>query len=388
MTLLRRALQRELVDFIDKLQSGEVDFTKVSKAAFCKARKHLKPITFVKLSEIIINKFYASSNDAVLLWKDYRLIAHDGSTAEVPNDPKVIAKWGVFKTRSDGKKICMARLEQSFDVLNHLCLSASIDSFSVSETELLRRNLADIKPIEEQDLHILDRYYASYQLIFELAHRGDAFCFRMKKDWWKIVERFYNSENSDEIITLSLPTKHHQWAEKQGIVNHSISVRLVKVELDSGEIEVLLTSLTDQQLVSIGDLKELYGLRWGVETSFDALKHKTEFENFSGKSIQVIQQDYYAKIFILNYAAILIQPVDELLAEKPKVKYTHQVNRNEALARLKHGVIDLFFFGKITETISKLIKAFEAFTEPIRPNRKFNRPNLPKRKYHRNRCPI
>jgi len=388
MTLLRRALQRELVDFIDKLQSGEVDFSQVSKAAFCKARKHLKPIAFVKLSDLIITKFYAPTNPAVLLWKDYRLIAHDGSTAEVPNDPKVIKEWGIFKTRLDGKKICMARLEQSYDVLNHLCLSASIDSFSMSETELLHRNLPEIKSIEEQDLHILDRYYASYPLIFELAHRGDAFCFRMKKDWWKVVERFYNGQSDDEIITLSLPTKYHQWAQKQGIVNHSLSVRLVKIELDSGEIEVLLTSLTDQKSVSIPDLKELYGLRWGVETAFNALKHKTEFENFSGKSIKVIQQDYFAKIFILNYAAILIQPVDDLLAEKPKRKYVHQVNRNEALARLKYGVIDLFFFGNISETISKLIKAFEAFSEPNRPGRKFNRPKLPKRKYHRNRCPV
>ena len=215
MTLLRRALQRELVDFIEKLQSAEVDFTKVSKATFCKARNHLKPIAFVKLSEIITNKFYAPSNDAVLLWKDYRLIAHDGSTAEVPNDPKVIAAWDVFKTRSDGKQICMVRLEQSYDVLNHLCLSASIDSFSISETELLRRNLREIKPIEEQDMHILDRYYASYPLIFELAHQGDDFCFRMKKDWWKVVEHFYNSDSNDEVITLSLPTQHHQWTQNR-----------------------------------------------------------------------------------------------------------------------------------------------------------------------------
>lgn len=205
MTLLRRALQRELVDFIDNLQSREVDFTKVSKAAFCKARKHLKPIAFVKLSQVIIDRFYAPTNDSVLFWKKYRLIAHDGSTAEVPNDQKVIDAWGVFQTRSDGKKICMARLEQSYDVLNHLCLSASIDSFSVSEVELLHRNLPQIKQIEEKDLHIMDRYYASYPLIFELAHRGDEFCFRMKKDWWKVVESFYHSEQNDKVVTLTLP---------------------------------------------------------------------------------------------------------------------------------------------------------------------------------------
>ncbi|MEO1255602.1 MAG: IS4 family transposase [Bacteroidota bacterium] len=388
MTLLRRALQRELVDFIDNLQSGEVDFSKVSKAAFCKARKHLKPIAFVKLSERIIDRFYAPKNDSVLLWKDYRLIAHDGSTAEVPNDEKVINEWGVFKTRSDGKKICMARLEQSYDVLNHLCLSASIDSFSVSEAQLLHRNLSEIKPIKEQDVHILDRYYASYPLIFELTQRGDAFCFRMKKDWWKVVEQFYHSDQADQVIALTLPEKYHQWAQEQGLDQLSLEVRLVKVELDSGEIEVLLTSLTNKNEVSLNDLKELYSLRWGVETAFSALKHKAEFENFSGKSIQIIKQDYFAKLFILNYAAILIQPVDQLLAEKPKKKYIHQVNRNEALARLKYGVIDLFFFGNISQALKKLTEAFKAFTEPIRPGRKYPRHKLPKRKYPRAYCHV
>lgn len=69
----------------------------------------------------------------------------------------------------------------------------------------------------------------------------------------------------------------------------------------------------DEQTFTKEDLKELYGMRWGVETSYSSLNHKAELENFSDKCIKAIQQDYFAKIFILNYTVILIQPEDRLL---------------------------------------------------------------------------
>jgi hypothetical protein len=385
--MLRRSLQRELVDFLDKFQHGSLDISKVSKAAFCKARKKLKPLAFIKLNKILLDTFYDSSNPSVNLWKGYRLVASDGSTAEVPNSAEVQRKWGVFKERSDGKKICMARLEQTYDVLNHMSLVSSIDSFNVSESTLFWQHLEQIRSTQETDLHLLDRYYASHLLIFCLHHRGDQFCFRMKKDWWKIVRNFYNSEENDRVVTLTLPAKEHAKAAELGIKEHQITCRLVKIPLDSGENEVLLTSLTEES-VSIADLKELYGLRWGVETSFASLKHKAELENFSGKSIQSIQQDYFAKLFILNYTALLIRPVDRLLESEPKIKHTHKVNLNEALARMKYAVIDLFSFGNIKDKLNQLFKAFYAFTEPIRKNRKFHRHKLPKNKYHRNLCPV
>ena len=386
MTLLRRALQRELVDFLDKLQGNDLDIAKVSKAAFCKARKKLKPVAFVKLNQILLDTFYASDNTTVKLWKGYRLLASDGSTVEVPNSDEVQQEWGVFTTRSDGKKICLAHLEQTYDVLNNMALVSSIDSFNVSELPLFWQHLEQIVPCQETDLHILDRYYANFLLIFYLHHRGDQFCFRMKKHW-QVVKDFYDSDQQDITITLNLSSKDRKQAKMLGITQHQLTCRLVKVSLDSGETEILLTSLVDRS-VSIEDLKELYGLRWGVETSYAALKHKAELENFSGRSIRAIKQDYFAKVFILNYTALIIQPVDRLLQKAPRKKHIHQVNRNEALARMKYATIDLFLFENIKATLEKLFDMFYRFTEPIRKGRKFNRHKIPKRKYPRNQCPV
>jgi len=385
MTMLTRALQRELVDFIGKLQQESIDIAQVSKAAFCNARKKLKPIAFVKLNQSILDIYYGEAdNPPRQLWKGiFRLLATDGSTAEVPNSQEVQQKWGVFKHRDDGKAICMSRLSQVYDVFNHLTISSRIDSFNVSESALFWDQLK-ATPAREGDLYLLDRYYASFLLIFYLQARGANFCFRMKKDWWKVVEKFYNSDQQSQIISLELPRKDHKMAGELGIKLRRIPCRLVKVPLDSGEIEILLTSLTDEVSYTIEDLKELYGLRWGIETHYCELKQKAELENFSGKSIKAIEQDYYAKMFILTYTAVLVQPVNRLLEEAPKIKYTHKVNFIEALARMKNAVIDLFIFNRIPLTLKKLYDWFAAFTEPIRKNRKFKRPKLPKNKKHRN----
>jgi hypothetical protein len=37
----------------------------------------------------------------------------------------------------------------------------------------------------------------------------------------------------------------------------------VKVKLSTGEDEILLTNLFDQEVYTLDDLKELYALRWG-----------------------------------------------------------------------------------------------------------------------------
>ncbi len=57
-------------------------------------------------------------------------------------------------------------------------------------------------------------------------------------------------------------------------------IRVIKAALPSGEIEALLTNLTEEQLPA-AEAGELYFKRWGIETAYDTLKSKLQLENFS-----------------------------------------------------------------------------------------------------------
>ena len=151
------------------------------------------------------------------IWKKYRLLAVDGSTAEVPNSDEIVQDWGVFKVRADGKNICMARTLQVFDPLNRIVVRAAIDKFERSETELFKELLPQISSMEGYgNLWIFNRYFASLELIFRLDGLGDQFCFRMKKDWWKVCESFYKSGEQSRIITITLNKKKAEELTKIG----------------------------------------------------------------------------------------------------------------------------------------------------------------------------
>ena len=367
MTNLQKGLQREIALFVEAIESEGGSIPEVSKAAFCKARKKLKPSAFSELSKVTCQTFYGSND--VQLWKGYRLIGLDGSTVELPNSKEIQEKFGVFKYRQDGKAVCMGRTLMMYDTLNHMTLDGSLDTIEESETSMLWKALPDAE-LKENDLLIFDRYYASHLLFFYLHKRGVQFCFRMKKNWWKVVETFYNSGKESSIVNLQLPAKDKAEAERLGITKKKLKVRLVRIELESGETEILLTSLINEEIFTPSHLKEVYGFRWPIEDCYKTFKHKVCIENFLGKSYKAVLQDFYVKIFIMNLTAAAVRPINEALKKQSvKVRYVHQVNIIEAIATMKKAVVSFFVTGKIAQAIKRVVRHLSDITEPIRPGR-------------------
>lgn len=386
MSQLQRALQRELDDFVKAIRAPDARLSRVSKAAFCKARHKLKHEAFIALGEIVLQDFYAFC-PFKKTWKGYRLIGVDGSTAEVPNSDELQKEFGVHTLRPDGKAISVARICEMYDPLNNLSLAGKIAPFAKSETALFWEMLEQHTNYGKGDIFIFDRYFYSSTLAFFLHERGADFCFRVKKSLGAVKKMMANDQR-DVIMELTIDKKARKKARQLGITTKSLTCRLVWIELESGEDEFLLTSLTDTAQVILEDLKQLYFFRWGMEENYKKLKHKVCIENFSGKSVESVYQDYYAKLFIINLTSVLIQPVDKVLEDKPKKKFVHKVNYSEALSKMKYVPVYLFLKKQVQETIANLHQWFINTTEPVRPGRKFRRTKLPKRKYHQNYKPV
>ena len=75
-----------------------------------------------------------------------------------------------------------------------------------------------------------------------------------------------------------------------------LHLRLIRVELDTGEIEALITSMTDKQKYPQKIFKDLYHKRWPVEVDYLFMKERLELGNFSGQSSLSVYQDFHAKI--------------------------------------------------------------------------------------------
>lgn len=109
------------------------------------------------------------------------------------------------------------------------------------------------------------------------------------------------------------------------------------VRLSTGEVETLLTSLNEKQL-PIGKAADLYFKRWAVETSYDLIKSKLQLENFSGKTVVSVYQDFYATMYISNLSAFVAGSAYHIIAkadESKALKYQRAANRNRTIYKLR-----------------------------------------------------
>lgn len=233
--------------------------------------------------------------------------------------------------------------------------------------------------MEKGYLLLLDRGYPSFMLFYMLSHEKECkFVMRAKANFNEIANTFYHSEQRDKTVLLPATYKAIQGLKQEQITidaDTMVKVRLVKVRLDSGEEELLITNLYDADKYSLSDLKALYFLRWGIEVSYGLIKNELQIESFSGINPICIEQDFYANIFVFNLQSIIEkQSEDYVQAVSDRRKVDYKINKNISWAMLKGRIIDLFLKREeVKEVLLELKTLFEKHLEPVRPGRKFPR---------------
>ena len=66
-----------------------------------------------------------------------------------------------------------------------------------------------------------------------------------------------------------------------------------------------MTNLLDEQAYPVEDFAALYHQRWRIEEPYKQQKQGLQIENFSGKSVESIRQDFFAKQVAHNLTALL-----------------------------------------------------------------------------------
>jgi len=368
LNLLKRSQQDELDEFFKLLNSTDVAVRIVTKSAFTQARKKLKYEAFVELNRVQTDYFYQFLGPQT--WNGWRLVAVDGSTVQVPNTPENLAHFGAWQPARGGP--CpMARVSQMFDVLNDITLDALIVPKAQGERELAAAHFSCLCP---GDLVLLDRGYPAFWLFALILGKGAQFCARMKLSGWKVVRQFVASGLSEQTVLVQPTYAFCQECHKRKLSPRPLTIRLIRVELDNGEVEVLATSLLDSQTYPVSIFKELYHLRWPVEEQYKVMKCRIEVENFSGTSALAVYQDFHAKVFTVNLTAILTRPAQAVVTQgDAEKKYTYQVNMTNAISKMKDTVVLLFQRSNILSLLHDLWQLMIKTIEPIRPDRSYPR---------------
>lgn len=368
MSFFRTGLKVEIDRFYKSIAANKEDFETISKSAFSQARQKLRPEAFIELNQVQLEHFYQHA-PGITYWNNYRIIGIDGSTLCLPYNNELQEHFGLIDEKTQ-KKMVIARIVMAFDVVNQLVVNAAITPYSVGEISTAFSFLAQFTP---KDILIFDRGFPSYELIGALRDQGLHFCMRLPSHW-KVAKRLMNSPENDI-----------DWAAEYKPSGDNLKVtidglRVVKIPLENGEDEFLLTNLTDRETFSPDALKQLYAMRWMSEENYKFFKHACNIEYFTGKTVIAIQQDFYAKVFMMNLASIIgsqleydrIQKENKKINRKP-AKNQRKQNRVQALAKIKDFLIELFYNKRLKAVLKQLEKLLAGCYEVIRPNRRNKR---------------
>jgi hypothetical protein len=326
----------------------------------------INPEVFKHLSEVIIENTYVQTNTNLKFFNGFRLLAVDGSKITLPYTENLKKAFGESKNNTT-TSIVQGRTSVLYDVLNHMALDSVLEHSKIGERELaLRHSLS----WGQNDLIIYDRGYPSYDFKYEHLKQGVNFIIRASTTQSKAVISFVSS-GKRSLITDVFPQEKHSFKGKAYNKNTAIKLRLVRVDLPNGETEILMTSLLDAQKYPSKMFKELYFLRWGIETFYDELKHKLKVEYFTGYSETSVLQDFYCAIFMSNLQSTIVNDLqDELALKNKETKLDYKINTNLSYGFLKNRVLELLFKeGALEDVFTELQKLFLIHTIPIRPNR-------------------
>jgi hypothetical protein len=363
LNLIKRSLQDELDEFFNLETGAEVAPRKVTKSAFSQARKKLKAEAFIELNTVQVDYFY--DHFSYQTWHGYRLLAVDGSTNQLPLTTEIVSHFGLWRS------VPMARVSQLFDVLNEITVDALIGPKAMGERDCASRHFDHIG---SDDLVLMDRGYPAFWLFALIRRSGSHFCARMPAGVWGVVDQFLASGLSQQIIDLHPCQTARQECLARDLPITPLTLRLVRIDLDQGEVEVLLSSLLDLITYPHAVFKDLYHHRWPVEEDYKVMKPRLEIENWSGKSTLAIYQDFHAKVFTKNLTAILAHPAQQVVKQQSQhKKYTYQINFTQALSKMKDTVVLLFHRTNLANILSCLWQVMTQTIEPIRPGRTYPR---------------
>lgn len=383
INIATKSLSVELTRFFHRIENN-TEARSFSKQSYSEARMKMKHGAYIELNDDLVKAYYAEGEE--LRYKGHRLVAIDGSRIQLPNTKEVITEFGIAE--NNGKSVPMAMTSTAYDVLNHIAVNTYLDRYETSERTLAEYHLEKMQTLRASSNNILlmDRGYPSVYLCAKMLVNSYDFVIRCNADkFLNEVKAFSQSAATDEIIELDLRAGSRKYNEvlQDLVQKHSVTtirLRIVKILLEGGSTEYLLTSLLDQETFSVNDLKEIYHLRWNEETYFNFQKNVIEIENFSGKTPETIRQDYFARVLSGNLSSLLIEEAqEEVEAETTRNDdrqyQRYNINRTVATGILKDEVIEMLFAPKelLRKKHSLLLAKIKKHIIPEIPGRTFVR---------------
>lgn len=339
------AIKDELYDLFDFINTP-------TASAFVQQRKKLHPDAFRFLFESFNEKTYSSKNK---LFKGYRLFAIDGSSIPISHDPddKDTYIKCITRSGSSGKGRNAFHLTASYDLIDHTYDDVIIQGEAhMNESGAL--NTLVIRNKWDKSIFICDRGFESLNSFVYIMKASKKYLIRVKDlnsngilsslpnqgvEEFDIDYQFIATtkqtkevkEHKEKYKFLSTASKFDHFEDNNPY--YPIDMRIVRIRIGEDKYECIITNL-DRNLFSTEDIRRLYEMRWGIETSFRELKYSVGLNGFHAKNRESIRQEIYAKLLFYNFSERIIRKVKPRLPRKER-KYAYAINSTRAFHNIR-----------------------------------------------------
>ncbi len=383
-----KSIQRHLHEFFNELLGDEL-FEPVTAGAWTHARAKLKHTAFLELNEkVVLPILYDPQRQKEQRrWRGHRLIGVDSSVLRLPNSQELLDAFTVVESSNDrgktGTSYPEARMSVLYDLLNQVGLDARLEPSRLSEVELAMQQSHKAEP---RDIMICDRGYAGYAFLAWHHHLGLNYIIRCSTASFLAAQELFRRGRAGRSVIVKLVPPSSQRPQVRGLkLPLELVVRFVSLRLPTGELEVLATSLLDEERYPTEAFLDIYHERWNHETFYGMIKSRLDLENFSGQTVEAVRQDFFAALLLCNLESALTAPAAQVLKENSiEHKHPKQVNRAVAYHGLKTRLLDLLSSDlPVEKVVRELQDLFLGAPVSVRPQRKPPRrqPSL-NRSYH------
>lgn len=347
-------------------------------SAFIQQRAKLLPEAF----RHVLSQFNLCFPAKGLMGK-YSLIAADGCEFSIARNPQDPSTFHPASGRSK-KGFSSIHTISLYDLLSKRYLDVAIQPGRLkNEFDALCR-MIDRYLYGGCPIFVADRGFASYNVFAHALEKGCFFAIRAKD---VNIRRLLAAGSlpgrmdrwADVILTRSNAKKKRLHPESESLYRfickavpfdfitdsrpeYHMRLRVLRFQIAEGVYENIITNLPADEF-PLEQIKQIYRLRWGQETSFRDLKHTIGTANFHSKSPEYIEFEILCRMTLYNFCTII---TIEVPIKKERGKWGYQVNLSMAIKICFEFLSDHMGPGNVNGLISRYIL-------PVRPDRTYAR---------------
>lgn len=322
-----------------------------SASAFIQQRAKLRPEVFDYIFQEFNQCFPCTKR-----FKGYRLLACDGSDLNISRNPEDTENY--FQSNPDEKGFNLLHLNAFYDLCERRYHSVFLQSGRKANERAALCAMADRQTATDKTIIIADRGYEGYNVFTHIERKGMYYLIRVQDGYQNgilsgmelpdspcfdiDVERCLTRKQTKLVKAepkkyVVLPKKStFDFLDLHHDLYYPIHFRVLRFEISEGHFECIITNLARDEF-SAEDIKQMYHMRWSIETSFRALKYTIGLSRFHSKKVEFIKQEIYARLILYNFCEII---ASHIVIQNNTHKHTYQLNFSAAVRICRQFLLD------------------------------------------------